>query len=94
MDLAECLVLKNRALAEKSVAFPLGSDAADKVFRRLVTADCLAAGEARMSDRIMRGALFAALYRVDFAKEQPALLESPIPIDTTTVASANRDMHR
>jgi hypothetical protein len=85
LGFAECLVLRNRAKVEKAVALPLESAEAAKALDRLAIPECLANGEMRMSDRIMRGALFAALYRADFAKQQPVLRDAPLSFTPDTM---------
>jgi hypothetical protein len=78
-DFSACVVLRHRAAIKQALALsPLSADGHRRL-AALATPDCLAGGELRIPQTVMRGMLFVALYRADFRAASPAL--SPDPVD-------------
>ena len=74
-----CLVHRNRKGVETTLRIPVGTKASHAAEAKLSVDDCLGSGEMRMDDTLLRGALFRALYRIDFWRNAPAL--SPQDLD-------------
>ncbi len=80
IDFASCVAQRSRSSLERFLAQPFGSDDADRLAFRLATPDCLFDAELRFSQEIFRGALYDALYRIDFVRMEPADLSAVPPI--------------
>lgn len=73
-----CVVQSRRAGVERALAISPLDDRYKRELRNLATNDCLRAGEIRFDFLLMRGSLFAALYRIDFRAGPGALAAEPI----------------
>ncbi len=60
-----CIVKQHFSLVRRALALP-DEDAVTKALVKLATDDCLWAGELRMSPRLLRGAVYRAVYLRDF----------------------------
>jgi hypothetical protein len=75
---ASCLVHFNRRDVETTLALPVGTKASQQAEVKLAIDDCMADGELTMDGALLRGALYRALYRIDFPKSSPPLAVQPI----------------
>lgn len=69
---ADCLVKENRRGVNSFLGEYINRDDALQMGSKLAVVDCLYDGELRMSGRVLRGQLFAALYKTEF--ENPVSL--------------------
>jgi hypothetical protein len=74
---AACLVEHDRAEIERVIArFP--DEKEQTALWRLADADCLSSGELTMTDQLLRGALYAELYRRSYAYHAPSIAGASI----------------
>ena len=68
---AACVVQRSRRTAERLAATAPGSPEEGKLVVSSATPDCLGEGQLRFQPVLMRGGVFEALYRSDYAKAAP-----------------------
>jgi hypothetical protein len=73
----ECAVEHSRALASQLPATPADDPRVSKLLSRLAVGECLRAGEIRMSELLMRGAVFVGLYRASYGKAATPVPSTP-----------------
>jgi hypothetical protein len=77
-DFSRCVVLRNRRGVERFLALSPGSPGWSRAGSRIATSDCLLNGELRFQPPMFRGALYEALYRVQFgSRPLPDLTAAP-----------------
>jgi hypothetical protein len=75
---SRCVVLRNRRGVERFLALIPGSPDWSRAGARIATSDCLYNGQLRFQPPMFRGALYEALYRIDFrARPIPDLAAAP-----------------
>jgi hypothetical protein len=80
---AECVVDRMPAQARTYLAMFPDAEASQKAARRLATPECLEPNSALMvginiDEMLLRGALYAALYKKAFKRNEPLLTETPV----------------
>ncbi|MBA2935795.1 hypothetical protein HZF05_17080 [Sphingomonas sp. CGMCC 1.13654] len=84
---SQCVVLREaHGVARVLSANPIGSNQ-NKLLSDLAIDDCLRYGELRMDATLLRGGLYAALYRLNYRKISPPLADQPIDF-TPDIAGA------
>ncbi|MFL6727217.1 MAG: hypothetical protein ACJ8FS_11990 [Sphingomicrobium sp.] len=76
-----CVVKKFRVRARQVVDIPVDDPAFRKELTSLATSDCLAEGELVVPPLILRGAIFEALYKLDFGEDFAADITKAPPFD-------------
>jgi hypothetical protein len=80
-EFAACLVDHDRPDVERIIAgFP--DDKQSKALNRLAGDECLASGELTVTDRLLRGALYAELYRRSFTDRAPSIADATVDWST------------
>jgi hypothetical protein len=75
---ANCVVASDRRGVEAFLAVPPGTPEWSRLGSRIATSACLQGGDMRFQPSIFRGALYDALYRVDYARRRPVnVAEAP-----------------
>ncbi|MBX3562121.1 MAG: hypothetical protein KF780_09955 [Sphingomonas sp.] len=90
-DFGLCTVRRNRRGVERFLRIDAASPGFGQEGARLASADCLHGGTLRFQPAIFRGALYGALYRVDFRSRAPVDIRDAPAIDygETDLASAS-----
>lgn len=74
---AACMIDHDQPAIERVIAsFP--DEREEKALWRLADSDCLSQGELRSTSRLLRGALYAELYRRSFSSRAPSLVSTSI----------------
>jgi hypothetical protein len=73
-----CLIARNRRGATAAVSAPSDSPAQNRLLEKVTSSACLEEGELRMPHALVRGAIYRALYRADYGRNEPTLLVKPI----------------
>lgn len=97
-DYATCLAMRNRPGVLTYLATDEGSEEADRRAGRVAIDECLYDSELRFPQQLLRGALYGALYKIDYARGGlvPARFAELPPItytsrDPATLAPAERN---
>jgi hypothetical protein len=75
----ECMMRYRPAQMKQLVSMVPGTAAAQALADRVATNECLDEGRLQFTEQLLRGAVFIAMYKRDFANSEPTL--SPVPID-------------
>ena len=71
-EYARCVAQRHRRAVDRALSLPFSGDWSSEM-RRLTDANCLEYQMLRFSPDLIRGALFGATYRLDYARAAPAL---------------------
>ncbi len=89
--LSQCIVLSHRGEVERALAIPPLDKQANRALGALAGSECLRYGELSMKTTMLRGGIYAALYRIDFAKSAPAIADRPLDFSADVQGAVTPD---
>ena len=88
---SQCIVLSHRSAVEQALAIPPLDKQASRALGALAGSDCLRYGELSMRTTMLRGGIYAALYRIDFAKGAAAIADRPLDFSADVQGAVTPD---
>lgn len=74
---ADCAVMRRKQDVAAFLVAPYSSRDSEQAMRKMAVSDCLSGGRLTMPARLMRGALFRAVYNRDYGPDDMALASEP-----------------